>query len=98
MADEKNQPPALVVNFRLAMDFGDKRAGGINRQEIAFRGCFRNRFGNAMGRENDGRRSIGDFIEFLTFSEISTGKGYLRVSSELHSGSKRDRVHESDEQ
>jgi len=31
MADKQNQPPALVVNFGLAMDFGNERAGGVNR-------------------------------------------------------------------
>jgi succinate dehydrogenase / fumarate reductase flavoprotein subunit len=51
------------VNFRLAVDFGDERAGGINRQEIALRRCFRNRFRYAVGRENDGCGGVGDFIE-----------------------------------
>jgi hypothetical protein len=47
--DQHDLAAAAVMDFGLAVDFGHQRAGGVEREEIALGGSFRNRLGHAVG-------------------------------------------------
>jgi hypothetical protein len=63
--DEHNFTPAAIVDFGLAMHFGDQRTSRIDREQIAPPGLLRDRSRDAMGGKDHRRVVIGNLTEFL---------------------------------
>ena len=65
VADQHDLAAALVMDFGLAVDLGDQRAGGVEREEVAALRLHRNRFRHAMGGEDHRRLGVRNLGEFL---------------------------------
>src|SRR3546814_3906234 len=65
MADEQDVPPLRHHLFGLAVNLGDKRAGGVQIFKTARRRGFRHRFLYAMRRKDDGEivRNVVEMLE-----------------------------------
>ena len=64
MADQHDTTPRLVVALGLAVDFGDQRAGRIDKEQLATAGLGRHRLGHAMRREHH-RAVVGHLVELV---------------------------------
>jgi hypothetical protein len=64
MADQHDGAPGLVVPLGFAMDLGDQRAGGVDKDEVAACGLCRHRFRHAVRREHH-RTVVRHLVELL---------------------------------
>src|SRR5260370_365259 len=65
MADQHDLAAALVVDFGLAMHFGNEGAGCVQRKQITFLRLCGNRLWHAVSRKNDRRIGVRNLIELL---------------------------------
>ncbi len=64
VADQDDRIVLTGKANRFQMDLGDQRAGGVDHLKMTLLGLFANRWGNAMGAEDDTRalRHLAQFI------------------------------------
>src|SRR3546814_20570658 len=68
MADEQDVPPLRHHLFGLAVNLGDKRAGGVQIFKTARRRGIRDRFPYARRRNDDGAL-VGNVVQMIDSSE-----------------------------
>ena len=65
VADQQDLAPALVVDLGFAVNFGDERAGGVEREEVALSRVRRHRLRHAVRGKDHRRGGLGNFAELL---------------------------------
>jgi hypothetical protein len=65
VANQQNLAAALVMDLRLAMDFGDQRAGGVEGEKVAFFRLRRYRLRHAVRGKDHRRVGFGNFVELF---------------------------------
>ena len=65
VTDQHDFAPATMMQLRLAVDFGDQRAGGVQDQKSTVLGILQYRFGHTVGRQHHGGIAGSHGVEIL---------------------------------